>query len=79
MVGLVPDGVATIDFSFAKGRSLQPGGPTYHRVYRRTVAVVDNIFALTVPRRAMDAFASRQVWRAADGAVVNVVGGPTAG
>jgi hypothetical protein len=73
MVGLVPDGVATIDFTFARGHSIEPNGPTYSRVYRRSVAVLDNVVAFTVPRRAIDTAAARQVWRGADGAVVNTV------
>jgi hypothetical protein len=76
MVGLVPDGVATIDFTFARGHSLEPNGPTYSRVYRRSVAVLDNVVAFIVPRRAIDTAPARQVWRAADGAVVNTVQWP---
>jgi hypothetical protein len=69
IVGLVPDGVARIDFTFARAHG---------RTYRRSVAVVDNVVALTVPRRPADP-SGRQVWRRADGSVVNVVGGLTAG
>jgi hypothetical protein len=63
LVGLVPDGVATIDFSF---------GTAYHR----TVAVTSNVIALTVPRAPQDALVNRQVWHAADGSVVNTVRSP---
>ena len=77
LVGLVPDGVATIDFSFAKGHSRGPdSNRTYATVYERTVAVVDNIVALTVPRAPEDAIVNRQVWRAADGTAVNTVRWP---
>jgi hypothetical protein len=79
VVGLIPDGVATIDFAFARGRSLEPEGKrkrVYRTVYRRTVAVVHNIVALTVPRLPMDALFYRQVWRATDGSVVNIVRAP---
>jgi hypothetical protein len=77
LVGLVPDGVATIEFTFARGRGLRPDGHrVYRRIYRRTTAVVNNIVALTVPRRPEDAFYNRQVWRAADGSVVNTVKPP---
>jgi hypothetical protein len=79
VVGLVPDGVAKIEFAFARGRSLEPEHKTrrtYRTVYRRTVAVVHNIAALTVPRLPLDALFYRQVWRAADGSVVNVVRAP---
>jgi hypothetical protein len=79
IVGLVPDGVARIDFTVARGHSIEPHGPTYRRVYRRTVAVVDSVVAFHVPRKAIDASVNRQVWRAADGSVVNVVPAPTAG
>ena len=75
VIGLVPDGVARIDFTFPR-HSIDPAGRTDARVYHRSVAVVDNIVAFTVPRRAIAALASRQVWRAADGSVVNVVRGP---
>jgi hypothetical protein len=81
MIGLVPDGVATIDFTFARGHSLglgpDPGHDrVYRAVYRRTAAVVHNIVYLTVPRRPEDAFFNRQVWRAADGSVINTVKPP---
>ncbi|HEX6618488.1 MAG TPA: hypothetical protein VF024_02450 [Solirubrobacteraceae bacterium] len=67
MVGLVPDGVATIDFTFARGhgRSLGPDDDrVYRTIYRRTAAVVDNVVYLTVPRLPGDALFNRQVWRA---------------
>jgi hypothetical protein len=81
VVGLVPDGVATIEFTFARGRSLEPEPEharrrRYSTLYRRTVHVVDNVVALTVPRLPFDALFYRQVWRASDGSVVNVVRGP---
>jgi hypothetical protein len=77
VVGLVPDGVATIDFAFARGRAVGPRGTrVYRTVYRRTVAVVHNIVVLTVPRAPEDALFSRQVWRATDGSVVNTVRPP---
>jgi hypothetical protein len=79
LISLVPDGIATIDFTFARGHGREPGSTrVYRRVYRRSVAVVHNIVPLTVPRLPPDAFYSRQVWRAADGSVVNVVPAPTA-
>ena len=45
------------------------GDRVYRTIYRRTVAVVANI----VPPMPEDAFFNRQVWRAADGSVVNTV------
>lgn len=63
IIGVVPDGVATIDFAFAKGRSIETYPPgvraperTYATVYRETVKVVSNVYALRVPppgRRAL--------------------------
>jgi hypothetical protein len=77
LVGLIPDGVATIDFTFARGHGLGPEGDrVYRKVYRRTVAVVANVVALAVPRMPQDAFFNRQLWRAADGSVVNTVRPP---
>ncbi len=77
LVGLAPDGVATIDFTFARGHALGPEGDrVYRTIYRRTAAVVDNIVYLTVPRMPLDALFNRQVWRAADGSVVNTVKRP---
>jgi hypothetical protein len=80
VVCLVPDGVATIDFAFARGHSLGGGpgrGRVYRTVYRRTAAVVDNVVALTVPRLPGDALFNRQVWHAADGTVVNTIKPPS--
>ncbi|HEX6744390.1 MAG TPA: hypothetical protein VF087_09245 [Solirubrobacteraceae bacterium] len=75
--------MATIDFTFARGHSLGLGpGPrsgrdrVYRTVYRRTAAVVDNVVCLTVPRLPGDALFNRQVWRAADGSVVNTIKPP---
>jgi hypothetical protein len=77
VIGLVPDGVATIDFTFARGHGLGPEGDrVYRKVYRRTTAVVHNIVFLTVPRMPEDALYNRQVWRAADGSVVNRITPP---
>ncbi len=77
VTGLIPDGVATIDFTFARGRSIGvEGHRVYRSLYRRTVAVVDNIVSLRVPRRPEDALYNRQVWRAADGTVVNTIKPP---
>jgi hypothetical protein len=81
VVGLIPDGVAKIDFTFARGQGVErtPRRHFYRHIYRRSVAVVHNVVALSVPRAPEDVFWSRQVWRDADGSVVNVVKPPTAG
>jgi hypothetical protein len=81
VVGLVPDGVATIDFAFARGHSLDHGpghshGRVYRTIYRRTAPVVDNVVALTVPRLPEDALFNRQVWHAVDGSVINTIKPP---
>jgi hypothetical protein len=42
VIGLVPDGVATIDFTLARGRGLGlEGDRVYRTIYRRTAAGVD--------------------------------------
>ena len=77
LVGLIPDGVASIDFTFARGHGVGPEGDrVYPKIYRRTVAVVANVVALSVPRSPEDAFFNRQVWHAADGSVINIVKPP---
>ena len=77
LVGLVPDGVATIDFTFAPGHSRVPGSNRrYGTAYRATAPVVNNIVAVTVPRAPQDAIVNRQVWRAADGTAINTVRWP---
>lgn len=70
MVGLIPDGVATIDFTFARGRGLGPEGDRVYRTIARRTAVVNNVVYLMAPRLPEDAFYNRQVWRAADGSVL---------
>jgi hypothetical protein len=76
LVGLVPDGVATIDFTFAAGPSRAPGSNRTYSTDRRSAAVVNNIVALMVPRASEDAIVNRQVWHAADGTAVNTVRWP---
>jgi hypothetical protein len=77
LAGLVPDGVASIDFTFAAGHSRGPDSArTYPAVYRRTVAVVDNVVGVVVPRAPEDAIVNRQIWHAADGTAVNSVRWP---
>lgn len=73
LVGLVPDGVATIDFTFAKGHSRAsgvPDSPTYPKVDHLSAKVVDNVVVLTAPRGSADVMYNRQVWRRADGSVI---------
>jgi hypothetical protein len=72
---LVPDGVATIDFTF---RRFEPTGywSKHHPVtYRTTVAVKDNVLSFAAPLTLRDSAMSAQVWRAADGHVIRVISG----
>lgn len=73
--GVVPDGVASIDFVFARRGSRGRGRPPvrYPSVLRRSEPVQDNVVGFVVARRAEDAFPLRMVWRAADGRIVRVV------
>jgi hypothetical protein len=73
--GLLPDGVASIDYTFRQADL--PGFPSKgHPVtHRTTVAVQDNVVAFRVPLALPDAWMSRQVWRGSDGHVIRVVPG----
>lgn len=73
--GLLPDGVASIDYTFR--RADLPGDPSNgHPVtHRATVAVRDNVVAFQVPVGLPDAWMARQVWRGSDGRVIRVVPG----
>jgi hypothetical protein len=72
---LVPDGVATIDFTF---RRFEPTGyrSKHHPVtYRTTVAVTDNVVSFQAPLTLRDTAMPAQVWRGADGHVIRVIRG----
>jgi hypothetical protein len=72
---VVPDGVATIDFTF---RRFEPTGywSKHHPItYEITVAVQDNVVAFHAPRTLRDVALSSQVWRASDGHVIRVTSG----
>jgi hypothetical protein len=75
IAGLVPDGVATVQMTFPKritrGRYLEP--KVYPRRIDLTLPIQQNVYSATVARSAPDAFASRTVWRAADGHVIRVI------
>jgi hypothetical protein len=73
--GLLPDGVASIDYTFR--RADLPGSPSdgHPVTHRTTVAVRDNVVAFQVPVGLQDAWMSRQVWRGSDGRVIRVVPG----
>jgi hypothetical protein len=73
--GLLPDGVASIDFTF---RRAEPTGywSKHHPITLRwTAPVHDNVVAFHVPLTLPNAWMSRQVWRAADGSVIRVAPG----
>lgn len=76
--GLVPDGVASVTFTFPKrvsrGRNYKP--KVYARTVTRTVRVSENVVSLRVPRDAPNALSVRMVWRAADGSILRVVRAP---
>jgi hypothetical protein len=72
---LVPDGVASVDLVF---RRFEPTGywSTHHPVVMRTTASVqDNLASGPAPAELRDSTLVDQVWRAADGTVINTVGG----
>jgi hypothetical protein len=80
VVEVVPDGVATVDFEFARGHSRDPDARRFYpHVYRARGAAVHNVVALTAPRSPLDVLFHREVWRAADGSIVKIVRTPTAG
>jgi hypothetical protein len=75
VTGLVPDGVVTIEATFARRASRGPhrAPDLYPSDVELTVPVQDNLVAFTVPREAHDALPAKMVWRAADGSVVRTV------
>jgi hypothetical protein len=73
--GLVPDGVATIDFTF---RRFEPTGywSKHHPVTLRTTGTVaNNVVGVTAPNTLRDGVLNDQVWRGADGHVIRVIRG----
>jgi hypothetical protein len=74
--GLLPDGVASVDFTFARSVSRGPhrDPKTYAKAISLTVQVQDNVVAFDVDRPAPDAFPMRMVWRRADGSVLRRIG-----
>jgi hypothetical protein len=75
VVGLIPDGVATVTSSFPQTVSRGKGNPpkVYPAPIERTDPVQDNVISFSVARDPEDAFPSKMVWRAADGSIVKVV------
>jgi hypothetical protein len=73
--GVVPDGVARIDFTF---RRFEPTGywSKHHPVtYRSTGSVSGNVVSYTAPTSLRDGIYGTEVWRASDGSVIRVVRG----
>lgn len=74
--GLLPDGVARVDFTFA--RSVSRGPHRDPKVYPMGIAlsaeVQDNVVSFDVDRPAEDAFPAQMVWRRADGSVIRIIG-----
>ena len=78
LVGLVPDGVATVTLHYprtvSRGRWYKPA--VFPSAFTRTVRVQQNVLVVHVPRGNLDAFAARMIWRSADGKVVRVARAP---
>lgn len=75
LIGVVPDGVATVELVYPSRASRGPGRPAveYEAEALVTVTVVDNAVSATVPRSVDDTFRARLIWRRADGSVIRVV------
>jgi hypothetical protein len=72
---VVPDGVATVDFTF---RRLEPTGywSKHHPITNRTAATVhDNVVSLHLPLTLRDLALDDQVWRDSEGKVIRVISG----
>jgi type II secretory pathway pseudopilin PulG len=74
--GLLPDGVASVEFTFDRSVSRGPHREPkrYPKAIALTVPVQDNVVAFDVDRPAPDAFPTRMVWRRADGSVLRRIG-----
>ena len=74
--GLLPDGVASVDLTFAKAVSRGPhrDPQTYPKTIKLTVPVRDNVVSFRVARPAYDAFPTLMVWRRADGSAMRRIG-----
>jgi hypothetical protein len=74
--GLLPDGVASVDFTFARSVSRGPyrDPKTYPRAISLTAQVQDNVVAFDVDRPGPGAFPTQMVWRRADGSVLRRIG-----
>lgn len=78
VTGLVPDGVASITFTYPRQVSRGPyrDPKTYPSAITLTEPVHDNVVRFAVERSAEDAFAPRMVWRDATGKTIRVVHSP---
>ena len=77
LTGLVPDGVASVEFSYprAAGRGADYRPYRYPSAFRATAQVQDNVLRIKVPRGDGDALTARMTWRSVTGAVIRVVTG----
>lgn len=75
VIGLVPDGVATIDMVYPQRADRGPHAAPeiYESEETLVVPVQDNVFAYWTDRRLQDADAPTMVWRAADGSVLRTI------
>lgn len=75
--GLLPDGVASVDFTFSRSvsRGRHRDAKVYPKAISLTVRVQDNVVAFDVDRPAYDAFPTQMVWHRADGSVLRRIGG----
>lgn len=75
VIGLVPDGVATIDMVYAQRADRGPHAAPeiYESEETVVVPVQDNVFSYPTDRRLQDADATTMVWRAADGSVLRTI------
>jgi hypothetical protein len=78
VTGLLPDGVATVEATFAQRASRGRHRPAevYSSELNVKAPVQDNVASFEVARPAEDAFPSKMIWRAADGSVVRVIDDP---
>lgn len=75
VVGLLPDGVATIEATFTRRAKVPPhtAPDLYPTEITHTLTVQDNLVSFDVEREAPDAFPSKMVWRAEDGSIVRTL------
>jgi hypothetical protein len=75
VIGLVPDGVASVEFRYARvaGRGADYRPFVYPSASSTTATVRENLVSASVPRWSGDALAPTMVWRSRAGKVLRVV------